>query len=53
VRILTRALRRNSHRNPDPVTDWVNDEQFEILESGVLADEYGVRELTGGSAARS
>ena len=40
MRTLTRAIQRHARRTTStPVHTWVNDEQFEILESGVLADE--------------
>jgi hypothetical protein len=45
VHTLTRAIQRRTRHtlsalNPaSPNTGWVNDEQFEILESGILADE--------------
>jgi hypothetical protein len=45
VRTLTRAIQRHTRHsvsalNPDPSNSgWVNDEEFEILESGIVADE--------------
>jgi len=52
VRTLTRAFHRHAqHRlsgfaDPAPTNGWVNDEQFEILETGVFADEYPQPELS-------
>lgn len=40
MRTLTRAIQRHARRGtPAPALEWVDDEQFEILESGVIADE--------------
>jgi hypothetical protein len=45
VRTLTRAIQRHTRHSVSAVSPdssssgWVNDEEFEILESGIFADE--------------